>query len=104
MGRGGVFGPLENVEFFRQVQVDSEAGPLSGLTEWASVPTFCTASPPGNQFAFLNTLEYPLVDSSQSSESATQIGSLAAKFSEPGRGSLLVRGLAIGRDWLGTHA
>jgi hypothetical protein len=27
-GRGGVFGPLENVEFFQQVAVDREAGTL----------------------------------------------------------------------------
>jgi hypothetical protein len=28
VGRGGVFGPLENVEFFKQVAVDREAGTL----------------------------------------------------------------------------
>ena len=28
VGRGGVFGPLENVEFFKQVTVDREAGTL----------------------------------------------------------------------------
>ena len=28
VGRGGVFGPLEDVAFFRQVQVDSEAGTI----------------------------------------------------------------------------
>lgn len=28
LGRGGVFGPLESVEFFKQVTVDREAGTL----------------------------------------------------------------------------
>jgi hypothetical protein len=28
VGRGGVFGPLESVEFFKQVAVDREAGTL----------------------------------------------------------------------------
>jgi len=28
VGRGGVFGPLESVDFFRQVAVDREAGTL----------------------------------------------------------------------------
>lgn len=28
VGRGGVFGPLEDVAFFRQVKVDSEAGTI----------------------------------------------------------------------------
>lgn len=28
VGRGGVFGPLENIDFFRQVTVDREAGTL----------------------------------------------------------------------------
>ena len=28
VGRGGVFKPLENIEFFKQVQVDNEAGTL----------------------------------------------------------------------------
>ncbi len=28
VGRGGVFGPLEDVSFFRQVKVDSEAGTI----------------------------------------------------------------------------
>jgi hypothetical protein len=27
-GRGGVFGPLEDIAFFRQVKVDSEAGTI----------------------------------------------------------------------------
>ncbi len=27
-GRGGVFAPLEEIEFFRQVRVDSEAGTI----------------------------------------------------------------------------
>jgi hypothetical protein len=35
--RGGVFGPLENVEFFRQVQVDSEAGTIV----WPNGVDFC---------------------------------------------------------------
>ncbi len=37
VGRGGVFGPLENVEFFRQVQVDSEAGTIV----WPNGVDFC---------------------------------------------------------------
>ncbi len=29
VGRGGVFAPLQDVEFFRQVKVDAEAGTIS---------------------------------------------------------------------------
>jgi len=36
-GRGGVFGPLENVDFFGQVQVDSEAGTIV----WPNGVDFC---------------------------------------------------------------
>lgn len=37
VGRGGVFKPLENVEFFRQVIVDREAGTLV----WPNGVDFC---------------------------------------------------------------
>ncbi len=37
LGRGGVFKPLENVEFFRQVAVDPEAGTLV----WPNGVDFC---------------------------------------------------------------
>lgn len=37
VGRGGVFGPLESVDFFRQVTVDSEAGTLV----WPNGVDFC---------------------------------------------------------------
>ena len=37
MGRGGVFKPLENLEFFRQVTVDREAGTLV----WPNGVDFC---------------------------------------------------------------
>ena len=36
-GRGGVFTPLQDVEFFRQVSVDSEAGTLV----WPNGVDFC---------------------------------------------------------------
>lgn len=36
-GRGGVFGPLESVEFFSQVVVDKEAGTLV----WPNGVDFC---------------------------------------------------------------
>ncbi len=36
-GRGGVFGPLEDVAFFRQVAVDSEAGTIV----WPNGVDFC---------------------------------------------------------------
>lgn len=37
VGRGGVFTPLQDVEFFRQVSVDSEAGTLV----WPNGVDFC---------------------------------------------------------------
>ena len=37
VGRGGVFQPLEDVNFFRQVQVDPEAGTLV----WPNAVDFC---------------------------------------------------------------
>ena len=37
MGRGGVFTPLEDVDFFRRVQVDPEAGTLI----WPNEVDFC---------------------------------------------------------------
>jgi len=37
LGRGGVFGPLEDVAFFRQVAVDREAGTLV----WPNGVDFC---------------------------------------------------------------
>ena len=37
LGRGGVFGPLENVDFFKQVTVDQEAGTLV----WPNGVDFC---------------------------------------------------------------
>ena len=37
VGRGGVFDPLEDVEFFKQVQVDSEAGTIV----WPNGVDFC---------------------------------------------------------------
>lgn len=37
VGRGGVFAPLENVEFFRRVQVDHEAGTIV----WPNEVDFC---------------------------------------------------------------
>jgi hypothetical protein len=36
-GRGGVFRPLQDVEFFKQVRVDSEAGTLV----WPNGVDFC---------------------------------------------------------------
>jgi hypothetical protein len=37
IGRGGVFAPLEDVEFFRRVQVDREAGTIV----WPNEVDFC---------------------------------------------------------------
>ncbi len=37
IGRGGVFKPLQDVEFFRQVSVDPEAGTLA----WPNGVDFC---------------------------------------------------------------
>jgi hypothetical protein len=37
VGRGGVFGPLEDVNFFKQVKVDSEAGTIF----WPNEVDFC---------------------------------------------------------------
>jgi hypothetical protein len=37
VGRGGVFGPLEDVRFFAQVQVDPEAGTIV----WPNGVDFC---------------------------------------------------------------
>jgi hypothetical protein len=37
IGRGGVFGPLEDVEFFRRVQVDRAAGTIV----WPNEVDFC---------------------------------------------------------------
>ena len=37
IGRGGVFAPLEDVEFFRRVQVDREAGTIV----WPNKVDFC---------------------------------------------------------------
>jgi hypothetical protein len=37
VGRGGVFSPLEDVEYFRQVTVDREAGTLA----WPNGVDFC---------------------------------------------------------------
>ena len=37
VGRGGVFGPLENPDFFRQVAVDSELGTIV----WPNGADFC---------------------------------------------------------------
>jgi len=37
VGRGGVFGRLEDVEFFRQVRVDPEAGTIV----WPNGVDFC---------------------------------------------------------------
>lgn len=37
VGRGGVFEPLENIDFFRQVSVDREAGTLV----WPNDVDFC---------------------------------------------------------------
>ena len=36
-GRGGVFGPLQDIEFFKQVRVDPEAGTLV----WPDGVDFC---------------------------------------------------------------
>jgi len=36
-GRGGVFGPLQDIEFFRQVRVDLEAGTIT----WPNGVDFC---------------------------------------------------------------
>ena len=37
LGRGGVFKPLENIEFFKQVAVD----PISGTLIWPNEVDFC---------------------------------------------------------------
>jgi len=37
VGRGGVFAPLEDIDFFRRVQVDKEAGTLI----WPNGVDFC---------------------------------------------------------------
>ena len=37
VGRGGVFKPLEDIGFFRQVKVDSEAGTIA----WPNEVDFC---------------------------------------------------------------
>jgi len=37
VGRGGVFQPLEDIDFFRQVQVDPEAGTIG----WPNEVDFC---------------------------------------------------------------
>lgn len=37
VGRGGVFGPLENVDYFKQVKVDPEIGTLV----WPNEVDFC---------------------------------------------------------------
>lgn len=37
VGRGGVFAPLEDIEFFKQVQVDPEAGTIV----WPNGVDFC---------------------------------------------------------------
>jgi len=37
VGRGGVFGPLENPEFFRQVRFDGELGTIV----WPNGADFC---------------------------------------------------------------
>lgn len=37
VGRGGVFAPLEDIEFFRRVQVDHEAGTIV----WPNEVDFC---------------------------------------------------------------
>jgi hypothetical protein len=37
LGRGGVFEPLENIDFFKQVTVDNEAGTLV----WPNGVDFC---------------------------------------------------------------
>jgi hypothetical protein len=37
VGRGGVFGPLETPEFFRQVSVDNELGTIA----WPNGADFC---------------------------------------------------------------
>ena len=42
VGRGGVFGPLENPEFFRQVTVDNEFGTIV----WPNGVDICPDSPP----------------------------------------------------------
>jgi len=37
VGRGGVFGPLENPQFFRQIKVDNDLGTIV----WPSGADFC---------------------------------------------------------------
>lgn len=49
LGRGGVFGPLSDVEFFKQVQVDPEAGNIVWPNGVVFARTFSTASRPGNR-------------------------------------------------------
>ena len=46
VGRGGVFVPMEELEFFRQVTVDREVVRGVGRTESTSVRTYCTRRPP----------------------------------------------------------
>jgi hypothetical protein len=52
-GRGGVFVPLQDIEFFKQVRVDRVAGSIV----WHNGVDVCPASRPGSRFGFRNQLE-----------------------------------------------
>ena len=55
MGRGGVFVPLEDVEFFRQVVVDQEAGTLAWPNGVDLCPDVLYAEATGKPIAELGT-------------------------------------------------
>ena len=55
MGRGGVFVPLEDVEFFRQVIVDHEAGTLAWPNGVDLCPDVLYAEATGKPIAELGT-------------------------------------------------
>lgn len=55
MGRGGVFVPLENVGFFRQVVVDQEAGTLAWPNGVDLCPDVLYAEATGKPIAELGT-------------------------------------------------
>ncbi len=59
VGRGGVFGPLQDVEFFKQVQVDSEAGTIG----WPSLDFHGAFGTCNCTRRYLNLV--PVVDSEQ---------------------------------------